>query len=74
MKERARIQLGRHFAEPVKKSRKEHICNFCHHTIPAGTGYFNIYRGGAGLANLKFPDRACPACLRKMRAGDVYDN
>jgi ribosomal protein S27AE len=67
----ARVRLGRYIVDLVKVSRKAYKCQFCGADIPEGTSYYRVTRGGSGLASIKFPDRACPSCIRKLERGEV---
>jgi len=44
-------------AHLVKKSRKAYKCSECGLPTKAGEPYYIITHGGAGLRDIKFPDR-----------------
>lgn len=47
------------------KARKDHKCSECGLPIEAGTEYYRVYIGGAGLGNLKYPEHVHIYCLNK---------
>lgn len=59
-----RVYHGGMIAALVRNPRKPHICAECRSLIDAGTPYYAVVYGGAGLGNIKFPKRVHPGtCL-----------
>ncbi len=53
----------------LTRARKGHKCTDCGLLIEKGDEYYCIYQGGAGLGNIKFPDRCHQACLDNYLGG-----
>lgn len=47
----------------LRIARKGYKCAECGLPIKPGAPYYCVYLGGAGLGNLKFPDRKHPDCV-----------
>ncbi|GAJ10527.1 unnamed protein product [marine sediment metagenome] len=47
----------------LRRARKSHKCNHCGLLIEKGEEHYCVYTGGAGLYNLKFPDRVHRECI-----------
>lgn len=46
-----------------RKARKGSKCDQCGLPIEKGTDYYCVYFGGAGLGDIKFPDRVHEECI-----------
>lgn len=53
----------------IFKSRKRHDCKECPAPIEPGEEYYCVYLGGAGLGNIKYPDRYHKRCLETNEGG-----
>lgn len=53
----------------LTKARTPHDCKKCPLPIEPGEEYYCVYLGGAGLGNLKFPDRYHKRCLEANEGG-----
>ena len=51
-------------AQLVKRPRKAYNCVECKSPTEIGEPHYTITYGGAGLRNIKFPDRVCVGCIR----------
>jgi hypothetical protein len=48
----------------LRKARKNHTCSVCkEESILAGDYYYQVVHAGAGLRDMKFPDRVCRKCV-----------
>ena len=48
------------------QARKGHKCTDCGLPIEPQEYYYRVYRGGAGLADIKFPDTVHKHCMEKV--------
>ena len=62
----------------LTRARKVHECSSCGTPIEKGKDYYCIYLAGAGLGDMKFPDRIHKECINdylntggKKRHGDI---
>lgn len=50
-------------------ARKNYNCGRCHSPIMRGEHYWQVTYAGAGLGNIKFPERICVLCLDQRLDG-----